>query len=58
MSGKDDYDGTLSHAKSHTSSVKSLDKKLAIGVPEDYLNFNNLDPEIKQKTEEIIDKLR
>ena len=58
MSGKDDYDSTLSHIKPHTSSVKKLDKKLSIGIPEDYLNFNNLDPEIKQKTEEIIDKLR
>ncbi len=58
MSGKDDYDSTLYHIKPHTSSVKKLDKKLSIGIPEDYLNFNNLDPEIKQKTEEIIDKLR
>ena len=58
MSGKDDYDSTLSHIKPHTPSVKKLDKKLSIGIPEDYLNFNNLDPEIKQKTEEIIDKLR
>ena len=37
---------------------KTIDKKLNIGIPEDYLNFKTLDAEIKEKTLSIIDDLK
>ena len=57
MSGKDEFDSTLASVETHQKKIKPLDNKLAIGIPKDYLNFKSLDPEIKVKTESIIEKL-
>ena len=58
MSGKDDFDSTLSSKKSNNKKISSITKKLSFGIPEEYLNFENSDPEIKQKTKNIIEKLK
>ena len=57
MSGKDEFDSTLASVETHQKKIEPLDNKLAIGIPKDYLNFKSLDPEIKVKTESIIEKL-
>ena len=57
MSGKDEFDSTLASVETHQKKIEPLDNKLAIGIPKDYLNFKSLDPEIKLKTESIIEKL-
>ena len=57
MSGKDEFDSTLASVETHQKKIEPLDNKLAIGIPKDYLNFKSLDPEIKAKTESIIEKL-
>ena len=58
MSGKDDFDSTLSTKKSNNKKISSITKKLSFGIPEEYLNFENSDLEIKQKTKNIIEKLK
>ncbi len=58
MSGKDDFDSTLSSKKSNNKTISSISKKLTFGIPEDYLNFESLDSEIREKTIDIIDKLK
>lgn len=57
MSGKDSFDSTLSKAEPNTKTIERLSRKVAIGVPEEYLNFKNSDSEIKEKTETIIQNL-
>ena len=57
MSGKDEFDSTLASVETHQKKIEPLDNKLAIGIPKDYLNFKSLDPEIKVKTESIVEKL-
>ena len=57
MSGKDEFDSTLASVETHQKKIEPLDNKLAVGIPKDYLNFKSLDPEIKAKTESIIEKL-
>ena len=56
MSGKDEFDSTLSANSPNLKEIKPLKKKISVGIPEEYLNFKNLDKEIKSKTEEIIQK--
>ena len=58
MSGKDDFDSTLASEKTHLRKIEPLNNKIAIGIPKDYLNFKSLDPEIKIKTESVIEKLK
>jgi len=57
MSGDDGFDGTVSSEKPNSKTIKPLQKKLQIGVPEDYLNFKNLDKEIKLQFDEILNDL-
>ena len=57
MSGKDNFDSTLSEKEPSNAIVSPLSKKLAIGVPEDYMTFKNLDKEVKEKTLETIQSL-
>ena len=57
MSGKDNFDSTVSKIKPSNKKVAALSKKLSIGIPKEYLNFKNSDQEIKDKTESIIQKL-
>ena len=58
MSGKDEFDSTLASVKTHLKKIEPLNNKMAIGIPKDYLDFKSLDPEIKIKTESIIEKLK
>lgn len=57
MSGKDKFDSTLSNKKPNTKDITPLTEKLSIGVPEEYLNFENSDAEIKAKIKSVIQKL-
>ncbi len=59
ISGKDDYDSTCSSVEKFSFVEKPLDiKQKKIAYFEEYLNLTGLDPEIKTKTEKIINKLR
>ena len=58
MSGKDEFDSTLASVETHLKKIEPLNNKMAIGIPKDYLNFKSLDPEIKIKTESVIEKLK
>tara|TARA_Y100001978_G_C23616483_1_gene396231 strand:- start:337 stop:1068 length:732 start_codon:yes stop_codon:yes gene_type:complete len=57
MSGKDDFDSTLSSIKPNKKEISPINRKLSFGIPEEYLNFKDSDQEIKKKTESIIQKL-
>ena len=58
ISGPDKYDCTVSKKQSNNQFIKSIKKKLKIGIPYEYLNFEGLDSEIKDKTLTIIEKLK
>lgn len=58
MAGKDNFDSTLSSKKLNNKKISSISKKLSFGIPEEYLNFDNSDPEIKEQTKTIIEKLK
>jgi len=58
MSGKDEFDSTIASEETHLRKIEPLNNKMAIGIPKDYLNFKGLDPEIKIKTESVIEKLK
>ena len=58
MSGKDEFDSTLASVETHLKKIEPLNNKMTIGIPKDYLNFKSLDPEIKIKTESVIEKLK
>ena len=57
MSGEDDFDSTTSRQDASSANVNNLTKKLRIAVPKDYLNFEGLDPEIKENINQNIQKL-
>ena len=58
MSGKDEFDSTLASVETHLKKIEPLNNKMTIGIPKDYLDFKSLDPEIKIKTESVIEKLK
>ena len=58
ISGDDKFDSTVSKKEPNKKTIKTIDGKLNIGIPEDYLNFKTLDAEIKEKTLSIIDDLK
>ena len=58
ISGADKFDSTVSKKEPNKKIIKTIDRKLNIGIPEDYLNFKTLDAEIKEKTLSIIDDLK
>ena len=58
MSGEDDFDSTTSRQKVSSASVNDLSEKLRIAVPKDYLNFEGLDPEVKENINQKIQKLK
>lgn len=58
ISGADKFDSTVSIKKPNKKTINNVEKKLNIGIPEDYLNFKNLDPEIKEKTLSVIENLK
>ena len=58
MSGKDEFDSTLASVETHLKKIEPLNNKMAIGIPKDYLDFKSLDPEVKIKTESVIEKLK
>ena len=58
ISGADKFDSTVSKKEPNKKTIKTIDGKLNIGIPEDYLNFKTLDAEIKEKTLSIINDLK
>ena len=58
MSGKDEFDSTLASVETHLKKIEPLNNKMTIGIPKDYLDFKSLDPEIKIKTESVIENLK
>lgn len=58
MSGEDNFDSTTSRKESSSSFVSDITEKLKIAVPKDYLNFDGLDPEIKENINQNIEKLK
>ena len=57
MSGEDAFDSTTSRESKPSSVIKPPNSKLRIAVPKDYLNFNGLDPEIKDNLNQNIQTL-
>ncbi len=57
MSGEDNFDSTTSRKEASSPAVCDLTNKLKIAVPKDYLNFEGLDPEIKENINQNIEKL-
>jgi aspartyl-tRNA(Asn)/glutamyl-tRNA(Gln) amidotransferase subunit A len=57
MSGKDDFDSTLSSLKPSNKEISPIERKLSFGIPEEYLNFEGSDPEIKSKTVSLTKRL-
>lgn len=58
ISGMDEYDSTVSKKETNSRFIQPIKKKLKIGIPNEYLNFEGLDAEIKDKTLTIIDNLK
>ena len=58
ISGDDKFDSTTSKKDPNKRTIDTINGKFNIGIPEDYLNFKNLDIEIKEKTLSIIDDLK
>lgn len=56
--GADKYDSTVATKETHKKDIQSLQKKIKIGIPEEYLNFDNLDLEIKNRLLNIIENLK
>ena len=57
MSGEDAFDSTTSRKSKPSSMIKNPKNKLRIAVPKDYLNFEGLDPEIKDNLNQNIQTL-
>ncbi|MDG2343675.1 MAG: Asp-tRNA(Asn)/Glu-tRNA(Gln) amidotransferase subunit GatA, partial [Flavobacteriales bacterium] len=57
MSGEDAFDSTTSRESKPSSVIKTPNSKLRIAVPKDYLNFDGLDPEIKDNLNQNIQTL-
>ncbi|MDG1238705.1 MAG: Asp-tRNA(Asn)/Glu-tRNA(Gln) amidotransferase subunit GatA [Flavobacteriales bacterium] len=58
ISGADKYDSTVTTKETHKKDIQSLQKKIKIGIPEEYLNFDNLDLEIKNRLLNIVENLK
>ena len=58
MSGSDEFDSTVSSKDPSNKKIKILNKKIKFGIPDEYLKFEGLDIEIKNKLMSIIEKLK
>ena len=60
IAGEDEYDSTVSRepVDTYTQYPAAPEKKYTVGVIADILNSEGLDPEIKERTNEVLDGLR
>ena len=58
MSGSDKFDSTVSSEEPSNKKIKLSNKKFSFGIPDEYLNFNGLDIEIKNKLMSVIENLK
>lgn len=58
MAGKDDYDSTASSKNVESYLPEKIDKKLKIAYIRETLDSDGIDPEIKQRIEQLINCLR
>ena len=58
MSGSDEFDSTVSSKDPSNKKIKIFNKKFNFGIPDEYLKFEGLDIEIKNKLMSIIEKLK
>ena len=58
MSGSDEFDSTVSSKDPSNKKIKIPNKKFNFGIPDEYLKFEGLDIEIKNKLMSIIEKLK
>lgn len=58
MSGRDEFDSTISSKDPSNKKIKILNKKIKFGIPDEYLKFEGLDIEIKNKLMSVIEKLK
>jgi len=58
MSGSDEFDSTISSKDPSNKKIKILNKKIKFGIPDEYLKFEGLDIEIKNKLMSVIEKLK
>lgn len=58
MSGSDEFDSTVSSKDPSNKKIKIPNKKFNFGIPDEYLKFEGLDIEIKNKLISIIEKLK
>jgi len=58
MSGSDEFDSTVSSKEPSNKKIKLSNKKFKFGIPNEYLKFEGLDIEIKNKLESVIENLR
>ncbi len=58
MSGSDEFDSTVSSQKPSNKKIKLPSKKFNFGIPDEYLKFEGLDIEIKNKLMSIIENLK
>lgn len=58
MSGSDEFDSTVSSKDPSNKKIKIPNKKFNFGIPDEYLKFEGLDIEIKNKLMSTIEKLK
>ena len=58
MSGSDEFDSTVSSKEPSNKKIKLSNKKFSFGIPDEYLNFEGLDVEIKNKLLSVIEDLK
>jgi aspartyl-tRNA(Asn)/glutamyl-tRNA(Gln) amidotransferase subunit A len=58
MSGSDEFDSTVSSKEPSNKKIKLSNKKFNFGIPDEYLKFEGLDIEIKNKLESVIENLK
>jgi aspartyl-tRNA(Asn)/glutamyl-tRNA(Gln) amidotransferase subunit A len=58
MSGSDEFDSTVSSQKPSNKKIKLSGKKFNFGIPDEYLKFEGLDIEIKNKLMSVIENLK
>ena len=58
MSGSDEFDSTVSSKEPSNKKIKIPNKKFNFGIPDEYLKFEGLDIEIKNKLMSIIENLK
>ncbi len=58
MSGSDEFDSTVSSKEPSNKEIQLPNKKFNFGIPDEYLKFEGLDIEIKNKLLSVIENLK